>query len=252
LWNWSQFATSSEHIPVFKPLTQCQRLRMKTKTRKFVIVASEPVEGLIHLVRGQRVIPDSDLAKVYGVTTTRLNQQVRRNADRFPADFAFQVTADEFAGLMLQIATSKKGRGGRRKLPLVFTEHGAIMAANVLNSPRAVQMSVFVVRAFVKMREALSQNRHLAEKLAELERRLTGRLDVHEQAIVHILDEIKKLMEPLPPRWNRSAGKLDFMFGMKPCQNFTAAGDPRARAKRRRVTSLRQKKVRAFSRRLLH
>ena len=172
---------------------------MKPKTRKFVVVASEPVEGLIHLVRGQRVIPDSDLAKVYGVTTTRLNQQVRRNADRFPGDFAFQVTADEFAGLMLQIATSKKGRGGRRKLPLVFTEHGAIMAANVLNSPRAVQMSVFVVRAFIKMRETLGENRHLAEKLAELERRLTGRLDVHEQAIVHILDEIKKLMEPLPP-----------------------------------------------------
>jgi phage regulator Rha-like protein len=115
-------------------------------------------------------------------------------------DSFFQVTADKFAGLMLQIATSKKGRGGRRKLPLVFTEHGAIMAANVLNSPRAVQMSVFVVRAFVKMREALSQNRHLAEKLAELERRLTGRLDVHEKAIVHILDEIKKLMEPLPPQ----------------------------------------------------
>jgi len=169
---------------------------MKTKT---IIIPHQPVEDLIHTLRGQRIILDSDLAKVYGVTTTRLNQQVRRNTDRFPADFAFQVTADEFAGLMLQIATSKKRRGGRRKLPLVFTEHGAIMAANVLNSPRAVQMSVFVVRAFVKMREALSQNRHLAEKLAELERRLTGRLDVHEQAIVHILDEIKKLMEPLPP-----------------------------------------------------
>ncbi len=169
---------------------------MKTKT---IIIPHQPVEDLIHTLRGQRIILDSDLAKVYGVTTTRLNQQVRRNADRFPADFAFQVTADEFAGLMLQIATSKKGRGGRRKLPLAFTEHGAIMAANVLNSPRAVQMSVFVVRAFVKMREILGDNRHLAEKLAELERRLTGRLDVHEQAIVHILDEIKKLMEPLPP-----------------------------------------------------
>ena len=169
---------------------------MKAKT---IIIPHQPVEGLIHTLRDQRVILDSDLAKVYGVTTTRLNQQVRRNAERFPVDFAFQVTADEFAGLMLQIATSKKGRGGRRKLPLAFTEHGAIMAANVLNSPRAVQMSVFVVRAFVKMREMLGDKRPLAEKLAELERRLTGRLDVHEQAIVHILDEIKKLMEPLPP-----------------------------------------------------
>ena len=133
------------------------------------------------------------------MTTTRLNQQVQRNAERFPNDFAFRLTVGEFAGLMLQIATSKKGRGGRRKRPLVFTEHGAIMAANVLNSPRAVQMSVFVVRAFVKMREALAQNRQLAAKLADLERRLTDRLNVHEKAIVHILDEIKKLMEPAPP-----------------------------------------------------
>ena len=170
---------------------------MKTKIS---VIPRQPVEHLIRIIRGQRIILDADLAKVYGVTTTRLNQQVKRNADRFPEDFAFQLTADEFAGLMLQIATSKKGRGGRRKLPLAFTEHGAIMAANVLNSPRAVQMSVFVVRAFVKMREVLAQNGPLAEKLAELERRLTGRLDVHEKAIVHILDEIKKLMEPLPPQ----------------------------------------------------
>jgi phage regulator Rha-like protein len=167
------------------------------KKQKAMMVA-EPVEGLIRLIRGQRVILDADLAKVYGVTTTRLNQQVRRNADRFPEDFAFQLAPGEFAGLMLQIATSKKGRGGRRKLPLTFTEHGAIMAANVLNSPRAVQMSVFVVRAFVKMREALVQNKELAAKLAELEHKLTARLDNHEKAIVHILDEIKKLMEPPP------------------------------------------------------
>jgi hypothetical protein len=180
---------------------------MKPKTRKFVVVASEPVEGLIHLVRGQRVIPDSDLAKIYGVPTKRLNEAVKRNRGKFPSDFAFQLSAEEFTTLRSQIATSSSSGtpAGLRKhrapvyRPLVFTEHGAIMAANVLNSPRAVQMSVFVVRAFVKMREALSQNRHLAEKLAELERRLTGRLDVHEQAIVHILDEIKKLMEPLPP-----------------------------------------------------
>lgn len=167
------------------------------KKKKAMMVA-EPVEGLIHLIRGQRVILDADLAKVYGVTTTRLNQQVRRNADRFPEDFAFQLAPGEFAGLMLQIATSKKGRGGRRKLPLTFTEHGAIMAANVLNSPRAVQMSVFVVRAFVKMREVLAQNKELAAKLAELENKLTARLDNHEKAIVQILDEIKKLMEPPP------------------------------------------------------
>jgi phage regulator Rha-like protein len=169
---------------------------MKTKT---IIIPHQPVEDLIHTLRGQRVILDTDLAQVYGVLTWRLNEQVKRNQERFPADFMFQLTNDENKSLTSQFAMSKKGRGGRRTLPYAFTEHGAIMAANVLNSPRAVQMSVFVVRAFIKMRETLGENRHLAEKLTELERRLTGRLDVHEQAIVHILDEIKKLMEPLPP-----------------------------------------------------
>jgi hypothetical protein len=124
---------------------------------------------------------------------------MKRTLERVPSDFAFLLKPQEVASLRSQIATSK-GRGGRRYIPRAFTEFGAIMAANVLNSPRAVQMSVFVVRAFVKMREVLTQNRHLAGKLAELERRLTGRLDVHEKAIVHILDEIKKLMEPLPPQ----------------------------------------------------
>jgi phage regulator Rha-like protein len=159
----------------------------------------KPVETLIHLIRGQRVILDADLARAYGVPTKRLNEAVKRTLERFPSDFAFLLKPQEVASLRSQIATSK-GRGGRRYTPRVFTEHGAIMAANVLNSARAVQMSVFVVRAFVKMREVLSQNGQLAKKLAELERRLTGRLDVHEKAIVHILDEIKKLMEPLPPQ----------------------------------------------------
>jgi phage regulator Rha-like protein len=161
-------------------------------------MASRSVDSFIRLVRGQRVILDEDLARIYGVTTARLNQQVKRNIDRFPTDFVFQLTAAEFAGLMLQSATSNKGRGGRRKLPNAFTEHGAIMAASVLNSRTAVHMSVFVVRAFVKMREVLAQNSQLAAKLAELERRLTDRLDVHEKAIVHILDEIRKLMAPPP------------------------------------------------------
>jgi phage regulator Rha-like protein len=169
---------------------------MKTRHNNLEI---EPVESLIHLMRGQRVILDSDLARVYGVPTKRLNQAVKRNPDRFPADFAFQLANQEVAILRSQFVTSSS-YGGRRYLPYAFTEHGAIMAASVLNSPRAVQMSVFVVRAFVKMREVLAQNGQLAKKLAELERKLTSRLDVHEKAIVHILDEIKKLMEPLPPQ----------------------------------------------------
>jgi hypothetical protein len=181
---------------------------MKTK-QMGITVAGESIEGLIRFIRGQRVVLDADLARVYGVSTTRLNQQVRRNLERFPEDFAFQLTADESARLMLQIATSKKGRGGLRKPPLAFTEHGAIMAANVLHSRRAAQMGVFVVRAFVKMRQLLAENKELAVKLAELERTLTARLDDHEKAIVHILDEIKNLMEPPPePERKRQIGFL--------------------------------------------
>jgi phage regulator Rha-like protein len=164
------------------------------------VIPQLPVEQLIQTIRGQRIILDADLAEIYGVLTWRLNEQVKRNKERFPADFVFTLTTEENRALTSQFARSKKGRGGRRSLPRAFTEHGAIMAANVLNSPRAVQMGVFVVRAFVKMREVLAQNGQLAEKLAELERRLTERLDVHEKAIVHILGEIKKLMEPLPPQ----------------------------------------------------
>lgn len=170
---------------------------MKTKTS---VILNHSVEQLIRTVRGQRVILDAELAHVYGVTTKRLNEAVRRNLDRFPTDFVFRLAkneAEEFRRSRSQIATLKRGQN-IKYLPRVFTEHGAIMAASVLNSPRAVQMSVFVVRAFVKMREILAQNAQLAEKLAELERRLTERLDVHEKAIVHILGEIKKLMEPLP------------------------------------------------------
>ena len=166
---------------------------MPEKNRKEI---EHEVESLIFMIRGERVILDSDLARVYGESTARLNQQVRRNADRFPADFMFELRKEEFARLMLQTATSKKGRGGRRKLPLVFTEHGAIMAANVLNSKRAVQMSVFVVRAFVRMRSLFKNNKALALKLSELEREVKKRLDVHETAIVGILQRIMALIDP--------------------------------------------------------
>ena len=156
-----------------------------------------PVAELIRLVRGQRVILDSDLARIYGAPTRQINQAIKRNLDRFPKDFAFPLKPQEVASLRSQIVISN-GRGGRRYVPFAFTEHGAIMVANVLNSRRAVQMSVFVVRAFVKMRQTFAENKELAAKLAELERTLTARLDGHEKAIVHILDEIKKLMEPPP------------------------------------------------------
>jgi hypothetical protein len=142
------------------------------------------------------------LPRIYGVATKVLNQAVKRNVDRFPEDFVFQLTRQELANLRSQIVTLSYG--GRRYLPYAFTDYGAIMAANVLNSPRATQMSVFVVRAFVKMRAALSDNRELARKLSALERELKGRLDVHGAAIVTILQRVMDIIDPpalpVPPQ----------------------------------------------------
>jgi hypothetical protein len=186
---------------------------------------------------------DADLARIYGVPTKRLNEQVKRNVDRFPSDFVFQLTQAEFgslrsqiatlnagANLKSQIATSKQGRGQHRKfLPFAFTEHGAIMAANVLNSPQATQMSVqrgsasdrgprtedrgrkldlsttrfavqglYVVQALVKMRSAFSDTKALARKLAQLEKELKSRLDIHETAIVEVLQRVMDILDPPP------------------------------------------------------
>jgi phage regulator Rha-like protein len=167
-----------------------------------------PIDSVIHTVRGERIILDSDLATIYGVSTKALNQAVKRNIDRFPHDFLFQVAKQEWLSLRSQIVTSKPERGGRRYLPFAFTEHGAVMAANILNSRRAVQMSIFVVRAFIKMRQTMTANKALLEKLEELEKKLTKRLDAHEQAIVYVLGELRKLMEPplLPEPKRRRIG----------------------------------------------
>jgi hypothetical protein len=155
------------------------------------------VESRVLILRHQRVILDVDLAQLYAVPVKRLNEQVRRNQERFPADFMFQLNSKEHEALRSQIATSKKGRGGRRYTPFAFTEHGAIMAATVLNSERAVAMSVFVVRAFVRLREMLATNRRLAGKIDELE----NRLDTHDSTIQDLIEAIKELMTPEdPPR----------------------------------------------------
>ena len=168
------------------------------------IVPLEHVVSRIFLVRGQKVMLDADLADLYGVTTKRLNEQVKRNIDRFPPDFTFQLTAREHDSLRSQIATSKEtlGRGGRRYLPYVFTEHGAIMAASVLDSERAVQVSIYVVRAFVQLREMLSSNKALARKLNELERKLT----THDHAITELIEAIRQLMTPPEPKKKRPIG----------------------------------------------
>jgi hypothetical protein len=170
-----------------------------------------PVERITHsilILRGHRVLLDSELAALYGVTTARLNQQVRRNMERFPSDFMFQLTATEHGALILQTATSKSGRGGRRKPPLVFTEHGAIQAANVLNSPRAVMMGIHVVRAFVHLRELLVSNKELAKRLDDLEARVARKLTSQDAAITGILKTIRELMNPpAPPK--RPIGFID-------------------------------------------
>ncbi len=150
---------------------------------------SADLDRLIHEFRGLRVMLDSDLARIYGVSTKHLKQAVRRNAYRFPTDFAFELDVQEFAALRSQFVTSK-GRGGSRYRPIVFTEHGAIMLASVLNSPLAVQASVQVVRAFVRMRDYLSTHRQLAAKLADLEERVAG----HDQSLAEVFETIRRLM----------------------------------------------------------
>ena len=164
--------------------------------RKEAVVPN--LQDRILTIRGERVILNSDLAEIYGVETKRLNEQVRRNTDRFPSDFSFELTqaeADEVKRLRSQFATLKRGQH-RKYLPRVFTEHGALMAANVLNSKQAVEMSVFVVRAFTKMRAALSDTRELARQLATLEREVKSRLDSHDAAIVEVMQRILDLIDP--------------------------------------------------------
>jgi phage regulator Rha-like protein len=160
------------------------------------------VETRILFLRHHRVILDADIAELYGVPVKRLNEQVKRNQERFPSDFIFQLSEKEVASLRSQIATSKKTRGGRRYTPYAFTEHGAIMAATVLNSERAIQMSVFVVRAFVRLREMLATNSRLAAKIGELE----DRLETHDCVILDLIAAIKQLM--IPP--NRRRVRIGF------------------------------------------
>ena len=150
------------------------------------------VESRIFFLRQQRVILDVDIASLYGVPVKRLNEQVKRNQERFPHDFMYQLTEKEHVSLRSQFATSKKTRGGRRYMPYAFTEHGAIMAATVLNSKRAVQMSLFVVRAFVRLRELLATNKVLAAKIYELENHLGG----HDSIIRELVNAINRLIVP--------------------------------------------------------
>ena len=166
---------------------------------KTAIILAKRVTTKILIFRNQKVILDTDLAELYGVPVKHLNQQVKRNGHRFPSDFLFTLTKAESESLRSQIVTSNVGRGGRRYLPYAFTEHGAIMAATVLNSKRAIEMSIFVVRAFVGMRQTLALNQHVVSKLSELE----TRLDSHDAEIQDLVEAIRELIAPLPANSRR-------------------------------------------------
>jgi len=167
------------------------------------VVPYEGIQERILFIRGQRVLLDAELAALYGVTTKRLNEQVKRNRERFPEDFMFQLTLQEAAPMRSQFATASKRNVGHR--PYAFTEHGAIMAASVLNSPRAIEASVWVVRAFVKFREVLATHRVLFKRLSELEARVGG----HDEELRAIITALKALMQD-PAKKKKPIG-----FGVK-------------------------------------
>jgi len=157
------------------------------------------ISEIIQTIRGQKVIIDADLAELYGVTTKRLNEQIRRNKDRFPDDFMFRLSKEEFDSLRSQNATSKQGRGGRRYPPYVFTEHGALMAANVLNSPRAVSTSVQVVRAFVRLRQ-------MSLDVTDLNRKVKAMEMKYDEQFRVVFEAIRELLKPPPEKPKRRIG----------------------------------------------
>lgn len=167
-----------------------------------MLVPSERIAHSILLLRGQKVLLDADLAELYGVPTKVLVQAVKRNLERFPEDFMFQLTNQEFNVLRSQSVTSSLAHGGRRTAPYAFTEQGVAMLSSVLSSPQAIAVNIEVMRAFVRLREVLAGNKELAAKLGELERKLKG----HDQAIAGILDAIRQLMAPPPAPKKRPIG----------------------------------------------
>jgi hypothetical protein len=169
------------------------------------LTTTEGIGARILILRGQKVLLDSTLAGLYGVATKVLLQAVKRQADRFPPDFMFRLTASEFAGLTSHFVTSKKGSGGRRHLPYVFTEQGVAMLSSVLRSPRAVAVNIEIMRAFVRLRETIAGNRELREEIDALERRVDEKLAAQDHVIVEIMNAIRTLMTP-PETKKRAIG----------------------------------------------
>ncbi len=166
------------------------------------MAAKKSIDIPIHTVRGQRVVLDSDLAALYGVETKVFNQAIRRNQNRFPEDFSFVLTGEEWLVLRSQIVTSNEGRGGRRYIPRAFTEHGALMAASVLNSDRAVSMSVYVIRAFVEIREQIAANNAILKRLAEIDNTLL----IHDASLRDIYKKLMPLLAPPPSAPRKQIG----------------------------------------------
>ena len=186
---------------------------------------TESLGQLIYTIHGRRVMLDADLARIYGVPTFRLNEAVKRNRERFPADFRFRLTRKETAILISQFAISSGTHGGRRTIPWTFTEHGALMAANVLNSPRAVQMSIFIVRAFLRLREELATNAAVLKRLAEIDRNLL----IHDAALRDVYAKLKPLLLPPPEPPHREIGFHVKPQNLRPAMSRTrGGGDPRA------------------------
>lgn len=181
--------------------------RKRANRRETGLVPRERIEHRILLVRGEKVMLDSDLAALYGVSTGALNQAVRRNLDRFPEDFRFQLSAAEVAELISQSVISKSGRGGRRRSrPHAFTEHGIAMLSSVLRSRRAIAVNIAIIRAFVRLRQLLAEHADLRRKIEELERKFSARTDSHEHQIRQIYILLDELMAPADPPPKRRIG----------------------------------------------
>jgi ORF6N domain len=159
---------------------------------KYSLIPVGRIENAILLIRGQKVLLDRDLAALYGVSTGNLNRAVKRNMERFPGDFMFQMTIEEAKNLRCQSGISSSGYGGRRYLPFAFTEQGVAMLSSVLRSRQAIQVNVAIMRAFVRLREMLSLHKELARKLSELEQKIEG----HDTAIQSLFEAIRQLMSP--------------------------------------------------------
>ncbi len=185
-------------------------MKSRATTKKAEVAAlavTAQIARQILVIRGQKVMIDADLAALYGVSTKRLNQQIKRNAERFPKDFVFQLSRVERDEVVANCDHLRRLKFSPT-MPFAFTEHGALMAASVLNTPRAVEVSLYVVRAFVELRETLATHKELAKRLDELESRLERKLATHDQAISGILEAIRQLMAPPEPAKKRRIGFL--------------------------------------------